>query len=260
MAEVKVRNLHRWDLSTAEAQALQARLAGQVVGTPTLPERVRWVAGLDLSPPDAEGQTVGAVVVLTYPDLAVREVKRARVPLTFPYIPGLLAFREAPALVRALERTATEADVLMVDGHGIAHPRRFGIACHIGLLADRPTVGVAKSILVGRHDPLQEEAGAWVPLVDRGEVVGAVVRTRTGVRPVYVSIGHRVDLETAVRLVLACTRGHRLPEPTRLAHLAAAGRLPEQDPPPEAGEQGRLFSTPGIGKEARDHAGPPERH
>lgn len=238
---MKVRSLHRWDLSEAQARALQARLAGQVVRRPLLPERVRTVAGLDLSPPDAEGRVTGAAVVLAFPGLEVLEVKRARVPVTFPYIPGLLAFREAPALARALERLTCEPDLLMVDGQGLAHPRRFGIACHIGLLADRPTVGVAKSILVGRHGPLPEEMGAWVPLVDRGEVVGAAVRTRAGVRPVYVSIGHKVDLETAVWAVLACTRGHRVPEPTRLAHLAAGGRLPEQEPPAEAGEQGRLL-------------------
>lgn len=199
------------------------------------------MAGLDLSPEDrATGQVTGAAVVLTFPDLELAEVKVARARPLMPYIPGLLAFREAPVLALALERLTLTPDLLIVDGHGLAHPRRFGIACHIGLLTDRPTVGCAKSILRGSHEPLPPEQGAWVPLVDRGEVIGAAVRTRPGVSPVYVSVGHRVDLATAVHWVLACCRGYRLPEPTRLAHQAAAGRLGEREPA-RAPEQPRLF-------------------
>ena len=142
-----------------------------------------------------------------------------------PYIPGLLSFRETPVLADALEALTTAPDIIMVDGQGYAHPRRFGIACHIGLLADTPTVGCAKSILRGRHATLGREEGAQAPLVDGGEVVGMALRTRADVPPVYVSVGHKVDLDSATCWVLACCRGRRLPEPTRLAHQAAAGQF-----------------------------------
>jgi deoxyribonuclease V len=148
------------------------------------------------------------------------EVRVSRVVPSFPYIPGLLAFREVPLVLPAV----------IVDGQGLAHPRRFGIACHIGLLLGVPTTGCAKSILRGRHSPLGEQAGSWADLADDGEVVGAAVRTKEGTSPVYVSIGHRIDLEAAVKLVLDCCRGYRLPEPIRLAHLAAAGSLPQRAP------------------------------
>lgn len=218
--------------------ALQERLAHQVLLTPldTLPNTV---CGLDLSAEDAQGFARGAAVVLSFPDMHVIEVRTALRKVTFPYIPGLLAFREAPILAAALERLTTAPDCFIVDGQGIAHPRRFGIACHIGLLTDRPTIGCAKSILRGRHNPLAEEVGAWAALVDRGEVVGAAVRTRAGSAPVYVSPGHRVDLASALRIVLACVKGYRLPEPTRLAHLAADERLPEVAPTQP--QQGRLL-------------------
>ena len=172
----------------------------------------------------------GGAVVLRLPDLEVVEVKRDEAKARFPYIPGLLSFRESPALLAALERLATAPDFILVDGQGLAHPRRFGIACHIGLVTEVPTIGCAKSILRGRHALMAEEAGSWTELVDRGEVVGAAVRTRTGVSPLYVSIGHRVDLPWAVHWVLACCRGYRMPEPTRLAHQAAAGHLKECEP------------------------------
>lgn len=182
-------------------------------------------------------------MVLSWPELAVCEVKTAEGISGFPYIPGLLSFREAPLVLRALERVELAADVLLVDGQGLAHPRRFGLACHIGLALELPTVGCAKSILLGSHSTVPEAPGSRVDLLDDGEVVGTVVRTRQGANPLYVSIGHKVDLEGAVRLVLACCRGHRLPAPTRLAHEAAAGRLPEQGPSPRvaAGQQGALF-------------------
>ncbi|GBD10531.1 Endonuclease V [bacterium HR23] len=235
---MELRVLHPWDLSPSEAMATQERLARQVLLTP-LDTPPRTVCGLDLSAEDPQGFARGAAVVLSFPDLEVVEVRTALRKVTFPYIPGLLAFREVPILAGALERLSTTPDCFMVDGQGIAHPRRFGIACHIGLLTDRPSIGCAKSILRGRHNPLPADTGAWEPLVDGGEVVGAVVRTRTGISPVYVSPGHRIDLAGAVRLVLACIRGHRLPEPTRLAHLAAGGHLPETAPAHP--QQGRLL-------------------
>jgi deoxyribonuclease V len=226
---VEVFPLHPWDLSPQEAMALQERLARRVLLTP-LDAPPRTICGLDLSAEDPEGYAQGAAVVMSFPDLEVLEVRTARRRVTFPYIPGLLAFREAPILAAALERLSLRPDCLLVDGQGIAHPRRFGIASHIGLLTDRPSIGCAKSLLRGRHNPLPPDAGSWEPLVDGGEVVGAALRTRPGAAPLYVSPGHRVDLAGAVRLVLACIRGHRLPEPIRLAHQAAAGRLPERAP------------------------------
>jgi deoxyribonuclease V len=185
------------------------------------------VAGLDISGADAQGRVRGAVVLLRWDDMAVVEVQRAEGTPALPYIPGLLAFREVPVLLEALERLEDTPDLILVDGQGLAHPRRFGIACHIGLMTQVPTVGCAKSILRGRHGPLGPERGAWAELVDRDEVVGAAVRSRDAVSPVYVSIGHRVDLPTAIQWVLACCRGRRLPEPARRAHQAAgAGHLP----------------------------------
>jgi deoxyribonuclease V len=141
----------------------------------------------------------------------------------FPYVPGLLTFREAPLVLDAFDRIATTPDLILVDGQGIAHPRRFGIASHLGLLFDIPTIGCAKSRLCGEHEGPPLQAPASSPLTDEGELIGAVLRTKTGCKPLYISIGHRIDLPTAVERVLACCRGYRLPEPTRLAHLAAGG-------------------------------------
>jgi deoxyribonuclease V len=181
-----------------------------------------------------EGEEVAraAVVVLRYPDLAPVETALAESPVVFSYIPGLLAFREAPVILAACEKLATEPDLFIFDGQGIAHPRRLGIACHVGLFLDRPTIGCAKSRLCGEHGALPSPAGAWAPLTDGGEVIGAAVRTRAGVRPVYVSAGHRVDLETAIRYVIACCRGYRLPEPCRLAHQAAGQIVSAQEQKP----------------------------
>ncbi len=163
--------------------------------------------------------------MVEFPGLEVAEVEVAEVVTDFPYIPGLLSFREIPVLVETLARLSLAPDLLVVDGQGRAHPRRIGIASHVGLLYDMPTIGCAKSILVGTHEELGQEAGVHAALVDRDEVVGAAVRTRDSTKPVYVSIGHKVDLQSAVEWVLACTKGYRLPEPTRLAHQAAAGRI-----------------------------------
>jgi len=150
----------------------------------------------------------------------------ARLPTRFPYVPGLLSFREAPAALEAFSRLRTRCDLVLYDGQGIAHPRRFGIASHIGVLADVPAIGVAKSRLVGEYGALPQERGAWVPLRDRGETIGAVLRTRAGVRPLFVSVGHRVSLETAIVWVMACVTCFRLPETTRQAHRLASGERP----------------------------------
>ena len=195
------------------------------------PHGVRLVAGVDISAPDKEGKARAAAVVLSYPELEMVELKVAREMLPFPYIPGLLAFREMPPILAALERLEEEPDLLLADGQGLAHPRRFGIACHLGLWLERPVVGCAKSLLLGTHGPLGEARGSWAELRERGEVVGAAVRTRQGVNPIYVSTGHLIGLEAAIEWVLRLTPHHRLPEPLRLAHLAASGQLKEKQEP-----------------------------
>jgi deoxyribonuclease V len=218
--------LHPWAVTPEEAIAWQRRLAPRVERENRLGE-VRRVGGVDVGFPralDPGGETArAAIAVLSFPDLEVLEVARAMAPVAFPYVPGLLSFREAPAILAAYEQLQAAPDLLIFDGQGIAHGRRCGIASHVGLWLATPSLGSAKSILVGRHGPLGEEAGATAEMVHRGEVVGAAVRTRTGVQPVYVSIGHRLDLETAVRFALQTARRYRLPEPQRQAHLAASG-------------------------------------
>ncbi len=185
-----------------------------------LPARVRTVAGVDAAYSPDGAVLCAAVAVLGLPDLRLLEVSRVVEPVPAPYRPGFLAEREAPALVRALGRLGSAPDVVLADAHGVAHPAGFGAACHVGLAAGVPTVGVAKSRLVGTHGPVPPARGAWVPLTLQGRTVGAVVRTREGVRPVYVSTGHRVSLETAVRLVLATCR-FRLPDQVRAANREA---------------------------------------
>jgi len=221
-----LRDLHPWDVSPKEAIAIQRELAAQIVRRGR-PAGVRRIAGVDCSVDRPRGRATGAVVVLSYPDLEVIEVAVAEAPLTFPYVPGLLSFRETPVLREAFRRLAGPIDLLLVDGQGLAHPRRFGIACHLGLLLDVPSIGVAKSRLLGEHSPLGDEAGSRSGLLDGRDVIGGVLRTKTGVKPLYVSIGHRISLREAEAWVLRCCRGYRLPEPARLAHQAAGGRAPE---------------------------------
>jgi deoxyribonuclease V len=216
---------HAWDLSPGEARALQRRLADQIVRDDQFGS-LRTVAGADCGFPRREGQDLARAAVVLFGLLALDRRGDALVeePVRYPYIPGLLSFREAPAIQAAVQLLDEPPDVLVVDGHGLAHPRRFGIACHLGLLLDRPTVGCAKSPLVGEFAPPADEFGAWTPLEHKGERIGAVVRTRRGVKPVFVSVGHRISLESAIRLVLSWCRGYRLPEPTRLADQIASRR------------------------------------
>jgi deoxyribonuclease V len=221
---MKLRDLHPWDVSPKEAIAIQQRLAAEVEREGE-PNDVRRIAGVDISVDRARGVGTGAVVVLSYPGLEVAEVAVEEAPLTFPYVPGLLSFREAPVLRAAFERLSGAIDLLLVDGQGLAHPRRFGLACHLGLLLDVPAIGCAKSRLLGEHDAPDEAAGSRADLIDRGELIGSVLRTRTGVKPLFVSLGHRIGLAAAEEWVLRCCRGYRLPEPTRLAHQAAGGRV-----------------------------------
>jgi deoxyribonuclease V len=213
--------MHPWKASFEQAIALQASLRERLRFCP-IKEPVRLVAGTDVAYSRPTHRMYAAVVVLALPGFDVVETVRAVRRARFPYIPGLFSFREVPPLLAALRRLRCRPDVFLCDGQGLAHPRRFGLACHLGLLLDRPTVGCAKSLLVGEHSPLALPRGATAPLVDRGETVGASVRTRDGVRPVYVSAGHLSDLDSAVRLVLRTVGRYRLPEPTRLAHQATA--------------------------------------
>lgn len=203
-----------WPRSLAEARLLQERLRGRVVTEDRL-NVVRRVAGVDAH--YGADSVWAAVAVMTFPDLCLVESALIHRPVAFPYVPGLLSFREAPAILEALYRLSEKPDLLLVDGQGLAHPRRFGLACHLGVLGDVPTIGVAKSRLVGTYREPAIERGAWSDLVDRGETIGAVLRTRRAVRPVFVSIGHRISLQTAIELVLRSTGRFRLPEPIRAA-------------------------------------------
>jgi deoxyribonuclease V len=232
---------HRWKVTPQQARAIQEELRSQWEGEDRLGE-VRTVAGLDasfvltgsqaLSKPARPwlrlreaNRAIGCVVVYCFPEMEELARARAVVRLQFPYIPGLLSFREIPALLAALRKMRVTPDLLFCDAHGYAHPRRFGLASHLGVLLDRPTIGCAKSLLIGTHGALGPSAGSWTELVDEkagGERIGAALRTRDHVRPIYVSQGHRISLETAIRLTLAVRDGYRIPRPTRDAdHFAS---------------------------------------
>ena len=221
---MEVLKLHEWEVSTARAREIQLSLAKRVV-TENGVINPRLIAGIDISSPDAQGVARGAVVVLSYPELNIVEIEIAQGKITMPYIPGLLSFRESPLILDACEKLSNIPDLVLIDGQGIAHPRRLGLASHVGLCLGLPTIGCAKSILCGQHQPLAEQAGSHAELLDRGELIGAALRTKSGVKPIYVSVGHKIDLASALQWVINCCRGYRLPEPTRLAHLAAGGML-----------------------------------
>ncbi|MDP2932460.1 MAG: deoxyribonuclease V [Chloroflexota bacterium] len=223
---MRINRLHGWQVSIAEAKALQLELAVQVIKTGEV-AAPRFIAGADISRPDAAGIATAAMVVLSYPELKVVETQVVRDKLDFPYVPGLLSFRESPLVLAASEKLVITPDLFIVDGHGYAHPRRMGYACHLGLFWDTPTIGCAKSLLCGRYEMPGDEPGSHTEIVDKGEVIGAALRTKTGVKPIFVSIGHKISLENAVYWAMKCCRGYRVPEPTRLAHLAAAGNLEE---------------------------------
>ena len=201
---------------------MQRELRAHLILTDHL-EPVRRVAGVDVGFEAAGTVTRAAVAVLRYPELDVLETATARCPTTFPYVPGLLSFRELPAVLAALEQLREPPDLLLCDGQGIAHPRRFGIASHLGLLVDIPAIGVAKTRLCGTHAEPPHQRGAWTPLRADEEIIGAVLRTRIGVKPLYISPGHRIGLETALAYVMRCCTRYRLPETTRHAHRLASG-------------------------------------
>lgn len=221
---VKLNPPHSWDVSPAAARQIQQQLRLQLVaeGGPSLDE-VRLVAGTDISVGNEERPGRAAVVVIEYPSLEPVEQSVVEGRPSFPYVPGLLSFREIPLLAPAFAKLELQPDLIVVDGQGMAHPRRFGLASHLGLLLGVPTIGCAKSRLVGRYAEPADDVGAKSALYDRGEVIGEVVRTRKGVKPLFISVGDRIGLQQATAWVLRLTRGLRLPEPTRLAHQAAAG-------------------------------------
>ncbi len=214
---------HPWDVTPQQARRIQLELREQVLAKDDL-ARVDRVAGVDVGFEQAGAITRAAVAVLSFPELEVMEHVVVRRPTSFPYVPGLLSFREAPAVLEALGRLDRAPDLLLCDGHGRAHPRRFGLACHLGLLSDIPSIGVGKSRLVGTFAEVPNRKGASVPLLDGQETLGAVLRSRLGVKPIFVSIGHRICLDTALSYVIACLTRYRLPETTRIADRLAGAK------------------------------------
>ncbi|MGH2497785.1 MAG: deoxyribonuclease V [Ktedonobacteraceae bacterium] len=231
--------LHEWNLTPTQAIALQKELAQRIIREDRFGE-VHTIAGVDMAINEQNGMARAAVVLLSFSELEILEKHVYEEPIRMPYIPGLLSFREIPCISGAFAQLKQQPDLVMVDGQGIAHPRHLGIAAHLGLWLDLPTIGCAKSILRGNYDEAQlsEEAGAWLPLKYRGETIGAAVRTRTRVKPMIISLGHRISLESSIHYVLQCARGYRLPEPTR-----QADKLSKQNDwrEPEVGQQPTLF-------------------
>jgi deoxyribonuclease V len=218
---MKIQHPDYWPETAEAAIPIQEQLKSLVVTTDKL-ESIQYVAGVDVGFLDNYTISQAAVAVLSFPDLQLQEQAIVQRRTTFPYIPGFLSFREIPVILDALEKLTIIPDIIICDGQGIAHPQRFGLACHLGVLINLPTIGAAKSRLIGTHQELPAEKGSWKPLIDRGEVIGAVLRSRTNVKPLYVSPGHRISLETAINLVLQCTPKYRLPETTRWADYLAS--------------------------------------
>lgn len=223
---MKSLQLHPWNVTTAEARAIQERLRSRVVRRGK-PRHIEHVAGCDIS--IRGDRAVAAIVVLRYESLEVVDTALAEQRVPFPYVPGLLSFRECPALLAAAEKLSIEPDLLLIDGQGVAHPRRFGLASHLGVLWDKPTIGCAKTRYIGLFDEPHEEVGSYTDLMDGSEVIGAVLRTRTDVKPLFISIGHKIELPAALDCVLGCCAGYRLPEPTRVAHRTAGENCPVLD-------------------------------
>ncbi len=215
---MRIRNLHSFHVDSQEAVRIQRELAGRVSLTP-FSSRYRHVAGADIAYSKADNTLFAAVVVLQYPSGEQVFSVSAKGQATFPYVPGLLSFREAPLLLQIFRELPMVSDVVIFDGQGLAHPRGFGLACHMGLFLNKPSIGCAKSRLIGEYNEPGPVKGSMTPLTIKDKVVGAVVRTRDNVKPVFVSPGHKVSTESAARIVLETCRGYRLPEPTRLAHI-----------------------------------------
>ncbi|MBF2018142.1 MAG: deoxyribonuclease V [Rivularia sp. T60_A2020_040] len=221
---MQIKQRHDWNLTTSEAKIIQEELQKEVITEDKFTEPIKYVAGVDMGF-EADGTiSRAAVAVLSFPDLQLQEQSIAKRATTFPYIPGFLSFREIPAVLEALQKINTIPDIILCDGQGIAHPRRLGIASHLGVIIDKPTIGVAKSLLIGKYEQVPQTKGSWQPLIHKNETIGAVLRTRSNVKPVYVSSGHRISLPTAINYVLRCTPKYRLPETTRIADKLASGK------------------------------------
>jgi deoxyribonuclease V len=219
---MQVKTFHHWPTTVQAAIAIQQQLRSQIITHDDLGP-IDHVAGVDVGF-EANGTiTRAAIAVLSWPDLQLKDQAVARQPTRFPYIPGLLSFREIPAILEACQQLQITPDLLLCDGQGLAHPRRLGIACHLGLLTDLPSIGVGKTRLTGTHVEVGNRRGDWQPLYDRAEVIGAVLRTRVNTHPLYISVGHRISLETAIAYAMGCTTRYRLPETTRFAHKLASG-------------------------------------
>jgi deoxyribonuclease V len=213
---LKPLQLHPWNLTIPQANLVQEDLRDRVEMLDRL-DPVRYVAGVDVGFKEDGKISRAAVTVLSFPDLELVDQAVAEEPTVFPYVPGYLSFREIPPILQALSKLSIEPQLILCDGQGLAHRRRFGLACHLGLVLNVPTIGVAKNLFIGTHEALPDERGTWVPLLDKEETIGVVLRTRTGIKPLYVSIGHRISLNTAIDYVLQCTPQYRLPETTRQA-------------------------------------------
>ncbi len=227
---------HRWDVTVEEAAEIQNRLRNQIIRTNGFePSEIKTIAGIDASYKDI-GQA--AVAVFSFPDLKLIDRATATGTVNFPYVPGFLSFREVPLVLEALQNLSIQPDLLMLDGQGYAHPRRFGIACHLGLYLDKPAIGCAKSVLVGQYDNLGPDMGDTAPLIHREETIGIVLRSKPRTNPLIISAGHKIDLPTAVDFVIKCLRGYRLPETTRTADKIAGEVI---TPPGDDPIQGKLF-------------------
>lgn len=220
---MKIPNNYQSPKTLEEAKAIQHNLRSQVIVTDQL-EAMQWLAGADVGFEDHFTVTRAAIAVFRFPELELVETAIATLPTCFPYIPGFLSFREIPAILEALKKLTIVPNLIFCDGQGIAHPRRLGIASHLGVLIDCPTIGVAKSRLVGFHQEVSLEKGSQQPLIDLGETIGAVLRTKYKVKPLYISSGHRISLPTAIQYVLNSTTKYRLPETTRIADQLASAK------------------------------------
>ncbi|CUS96514.1 endonuclease V [Candidatus Kryptobacter tengchongensis] len=216
MANYRV--LHSWDVSPEEAIKIQNEMRN-LVKIENLQSQIRYIAGADISFDKGSNTVYAGIVVLKFPELVEVDRSLLITEVNFPYIPGLLSFRESPALIKAWEKIKIIPDVVIIDGQGIAHPRRFGIASHFGVLIDKPTIGCAKSLLVGKYKEPDEKAGSYSYLYDSGEIIGVALRTRDNVQPVFVSIGHKITLDESIEIIMQSIRGYRIPEPTRQAHM-----------------------------------------
>jgi deoxyribonuclease V len=215
-----IKNIHSWNLTIGKAKKLQVELASEVLHTPIL-KTPKIVAGTDCSLNLKTNRIFSAVVLFSYPKLEIMETKSANMPITFPYVPGFLSFRECPVLIEAFKKLKNTPDLVFVDGHGVSHPRKLGIASHLGLWLGISTVGCAKSVLVGKYKSLGKYAGSYDYLKDKGKTIALALRTKDNCKPVFISVGHKIDLESALKFTLKCFDGYRIPKPSRIADKLA---------------------------------------